>query len=218
MKPSEKSKNTNELMQILSSAKTPEELQAYTETLKQEHISCSFADFISEKLRERELSAADLIRNSMIQRNYGYQLLNGTRTPSSTGQASAHIPHLSVLHRPVFLLNSCLSLFSAACSRRHPLSRSYGVILPSSLTRVLPFVSGFSPRPPASVSGTGTFGCTSSFSRQRELTRFPTEISVRITPQLVGLRTSLQPNLNACTGLTITLLELSFCVTASFHR
>ena len=82
MKPSEKSKNTNELMQILSSAKTPEELQAYTETLKQEHISCSFADFISEKLRERELSAADLIRNSMIQRNYGYQLLNGTRTPS----------------------------------------------------------------------------------------------------------------------------------------
>ena len=46
MKPSEKSKNTNELMQILSSAKTPEELQAYTETLKQEHISCSFADFL----------------------------------------------------------------------------------------------------------------------------------------------------------------------------
>ena len=32
----------------------------------------------------------------------------------STGQASAHIPHLSVSHRPVFLLNSCLSLFSAA--------------------------------------------------------------------------------------------------------
>ena len=27
---------------------------------------------------------------------------------------SAHIPHLSVSHRPVFLLNSCLSLFSAA--------------------------------------------------------------------------------------------------------
>ena len=41
-------------------------------------------------------------------------------------------------------------------------------------------------------------------------------ISVRITPQLIGLRTSLQSNLGACTGLTITLLELSFCVTASF--
>ena len=58
--------------------------------------------------------------------------------------------------------------------KRHPLSRSYGVILPSSLTRVLPFVSGFSPRPPASVSGTGTFGFTSSFSRQREITCFAT--------------------------------------------
>ena len=34
--------------------------------------------------------------------------------PSSTGQASAHILHLPVSHRPVFLLNSCLSLFSAA--------------------------------------------------------------------------------------------------------
>ena len=39
---------------------------------------------------------------------------------------------------------------------RHPFSRSYGVILPSSLTRVLSFVLGFSPRPPASVCGTGT--------------------------------------------------------------
>ena len=41
-------------------------------------------------------------------------------------------------------------------------------------------------------------------------------ISVHVTPQLVGARTSLRPNLDACTGLTITLLELSFCVTASF--
>ena len=46
--------------------------------------------------------------------------------------------------------------------------------MPSSLTRVLPSVSGFSPRPPASVSGTGTHTLLSSFSRQRELGRFPT--------------------------------------------
>ena len=39
---------------------------------------------------------------------------NRPPSPSSTGQASAHILHLSVSHRPVFLLNSCLSLFSAA--------------------------------------------------------------------------------------------------------
>ena len=33
--------------------------------------------------------------------------------PSSTGQASAPILHLSILQKPVFLLNSCLGLFSA---------------------------------------------------------------------------------------------------------
>ena len=82
----------------------------------------------------------------------------------------------------MFLLNSRLGLCSAASSRRHPFSRSYGVILPSSLTRVLPFVSGFSPRPPASVSGTGALRYTSNFSRQRELSRFPTLFRSRMCP------------------------------------
>jgi hypothetical protein len=39
---------------------------------------------------------------------------------------------------------------------RHPFSRSYGVILPSSLTRVLPFALVYSTRLPVSVCGTGT--------------------------------------------------------------
>ena len=56
----------------------------------------------------------------------------------------------------MFLLNSCLSLFSAAWFPRHPFSRSYRVILPSSLTMLLPPALGFSPHPPVSVYGTGT--------------------------------------------------------------
>ena len=56
----------------------------------------------------------------------------------------------------MFLLNSCLSLFSAAGFLRHPFSRSYRVILPSSLTMLLPPALGFSPHPPVSVYGTGT--------------------------------------------------------------
>ena len=130
---------------------------------------------------------------------------------------SAPIRQLSLSQIPVFLINSRLGLFTAAYFHRHPFSRSYGVILPSSLTRVLPFVSGFSPRPPASVYGTGTFGCTSSFSRQREITRFPTQFRSPSHLGLRGTRTSLRPSLGAWTGLTITLLEVSFCVTASFH-
>ena len=56
----------------------------------------------------------------------------------------------------MFLVNSRLGLFSAACVSRLPLSRSYGVNLPSSLTTLLPLVLGFSPHLPVSVCGTGT--------------------------------------------------------------
>ena len=50
---------------------------------------------------------------------------------------SGCILHLSSLHSPVFLLNSCLDLFSAPPSLEDPFSRSYGVSLPSSLATTL---------------------------------------------------------------------------------
>ena len=80
----------------------------------------------------------------------------------------------------MFLLNSCLSLFSAACSRRHPFSRSYGVILPSSLTMLLPPALGFSPHPPVSVYGTGMYHTIAAFldSRNHTLRYF---CSLRVT-------------------------------------
>ena len=62
---------------------------------------------------------------------------------------------LSNLQSPVFLINSRLDLFAAPYSRRDPFSRSYGVNLPSSLAVIHSSASGFSPRPPVSVSGTG---------------------------------------------------------------
>ena len=63
----------------------------------------------------------------------------------------------------MFLVNSRLGHFTAASESslgkpnhlpRHPLSRSYGVNLPSSLTRVISNTLGFSPHPPVSVYGT----------------------------------------------------------------
>ena len=56
--------------------------------------------------------------------------------------------------------------------RRLPLSRSYGYILPSSLTRVLPRTLGFSPRIPVSVYGTGGACLARSFSRQCGVSSF----------------------------------------------
>ena len=81
----------------------------------------------------------------------------------------------------MFLLNSCLSLFTAACFCRHPFSRSYGVILPSSLTMLLPSALGFSPHPPVSVYGTGTVYTIAAFLGT-QLAFFATKISLRVDP------------------------------------
>ena len=69
---------------------------------------------------------------------------------------SGCILHLSILHSPVFLLNSCLDLFSAPNSRWDPLSRSYRVNLPSSLTVNHSSALVYSTRLRVSVCGTGT--------------------------------------------------------------
>ena len=79
------------------------------------------------------------------------------------------ILHLSISHSPVFLLNSCLDLFSAPHSREDPLFRSYGVNLPSSLTVNLPSALVFSTRLRVSVCGTGTtIVLLSGFSRESD--------------------------------------------------
>jgi len=86
---------------------------------------------------------------------------------------SAPIRCLSASQRPVFLLNSRSSLFVAtptnparysAVLPGHPFSRSYGVNLPSSLTRVLSRALGSSPRLPVSVCGTVTPRLARGFS------------------------------------------------------
>ena len=76
---------------------------------------------------------------------------------------SGCIRHLSSLHSPVFLLNSCLDLFSAPPLLEDPLSRSYGVSLPSSLATnlstpqyILPdYVCPFAVRVPTGLALSG---------------------------------------------------------------
>ena len=74
----------------------------------------------------------------------------------------------------MFLLNSCLDLFSAPHLREDPLSRSYGVNLPSSLTMNLSSASVFSTRPRVSVSSTGVLSLVlRGFSREPVYHRYP---------------------------------------------
>ena len=63
---------------------------------------------------------------------------------------------------------------------RYPFSLSYGVILPNSLTKVLPRVLGFSPRLPVSVCGTGISLLDSAFSWQCGIWNFATCFSLLI--------------------------------------
>ena len=74
----------------------------------------------------------------------------------------------------MFLVNSRLGLFTAARSLWLPFSLTYGVILPSSLTKVLPRVLGFSPLLPVSVYGTGDILLDSGFSWQCGVGSFST--------------------------------------------
>ena len=99
----------------------------------------------------------------------------------------------------MFLLNSCLGQFSAATFTWHSFSRSYGVILPSSLTMLLPSALGFSPHPPVSVYGTGTIQTIAAFL-DAWLTHFPT--SFRSASRLwIATRICLCDSYLACPGI-----------------
>ena len=117
----------------------------------------------------------------------------------------------------MFLVNSRLGHFTAAIFRWHPFSRTYGVILPSSLTIVLSLTLGFSPHLPVSVCGTGTLDLTSGFSWQRGISRFGSFAS----PSHLGLWICGFAYISASLlgrGKTNSALNLSFCVPTSFKR
>ena len=110
----------------------------------------------------------------------------------------------------MFLLNSCLSLFSAAWFPRHPFSRSYRVILPSSLTMLLPPALGFSPHLPVSVYGTGTWYTIAAFLGSRNRT-LPYLCLVRVTDS--DCETDLPVSLLPCLPRSFHSRDvLSFCV------
>ena len=93
---------------------------------------------------------------------------------------------------------------------RHPFSRSYGVILPSSLTMLLPPALGFSPHPPVSVYGTGAIYTIAAFLGTRSA-YFATFTSLRITPS--AYRTDLPIRHLLCLHRFLhSRLTLSSCV------
>ena len=96
----------------------------------------------------------------------------------------------------MFLVNSRLGLLSAAPAGSgprgsftrpgRPFSRSYGAMLPSSLTRGRPSTSVCSTCRPVSVCGTGTVALARGFSRQSGLNPLGRSPDLTIAPQGVA--------------------------------
>ena len=119
----------------------------------------------------------------------------------------------------MFLINSCLGLFSATSFHWYPFSLTYGVNLPSSLTTLLPFVLGFSPHLPVSVCGTGTLHLDSGFSCQCGICRFGTYFPSSSRLRII-LRFSLQdylPRLYKLFQLLARLIPLRPHISHSMH-
>lgn len=74
-------KTTDELEKMLCSMHSESTLLSFSEELSHSGKALSFSEYLLLKMRERELSPARLWSLALIQRNYGYQILNGMKAP-----------------------------------------------------------------------------------------------------------------------------------------
>lgn len=72
--------STEELLNILNSIETTEELGALTEQTEPPAFS-GFADFYHSRLEASGLSESEVIRRSRLSRTYAYQILSGRKSP-----------------------------------------------------------------------------------------------------------------------------------------
>ena len=136
------------------------------------------------------------------------------------GRCQAVYFMLTISHSHVFLLNSRLGLFSAACRSRRPLSRSYRTILPSSLTVTHSSASVFSTQLRVSVCGTGTsWICLADFLGSMVTSILPctsTRHTLRFD-SLCGFAYK-DLHLHPSTGYSVSRQDCHFSVSTSLHK
>src|SRR5262245_40578280 len=124
--------------------------------------SSRYAIHAGRNLPDKELRyLRTVIVTAAVYRGFGRQL----PLRSSASLTYRHRAGVRLYTSSCELAESCVfdkqSLEPILCGspcREHPLYRGYGVILPSSFTRVLPNAFGFSPSTPVSDCGTGRAG------------------------------------------------------------
>lgn len=72
---------TDELLKQLRSSRSVKELSEYTNSLSEQNGYASLAEYLHAYLHTHNMQESELIRASQIQRNYAYQILNGTKNP-----------------------------------------------------------------------------------------------------------------------------------------
>ncbi len=75
-------KTTEELLHVLQNTSTVSELEEFTREMDDVSTFQSFHEYFSFLLKQKQLSSAEVILASLIQRNYGYQILSGAKKPS----------------------------------------------------------------------------------------------------------------------------------------
>lgn len=76
-----KNLNTDELLNLLRSTHSVSALAKYNEKLSQQSGYSSLSEYFYTYMHKHNMLESDLIRASLIQRNYAYQILNGTKNP-----------------------------------------------------------------------------------------------------------------------------------------
>lgn len=72
---------TDELLKQLRSASSKSQFAKYTADLPFHSGAQSFAEYFTDYLKQHQLVESEIIHSSSIQRNYAYQILNGTKNP-----------------------------------------------------------------------------------------------------------------------------------------
>lgn len=72
-------KKTDELLKILNDS---HDIDGVLQDHEEEFIQVNISEYLTALIEQKNLVKSDVIKRSGIDRVYGYQILNGTRTPS----------------------------------------------------------------------------------------------------------------------------------------
>jgi len=74
-------KTTDELLKALKDINSTSELDIFTKETYLKTPAESFHKYITNCIRNSKMSQSQIIQKSQLQRNYAYQILNGTKKP-----------------------------------------------------------------------------------------------------------------------------------------